>query len=127
MSSLHTTDGDGAKAFYGSVFGWRAEAFGAPEAPMTLWRLPGYAGEAAQPIPPDVVAVMAPTGDAAAAVPPHWNVNIRVDDADATVEQAADLGGRVILPALDTPGFRSAVLADPQGAVFSISQWTAGP
>jgi uncharacterized protein len=22
MSSLHTTDGEGAKAFYGSVFGW---------------------------------------------------------------------------------------------------------
>ncbi|HEX8156309.1 MAG TPA: VOC family protein, partial [Solirubrobacteraceae bacterium] len=76
MSSLHTTDGEGAKAFYGSVFGWQPEAFGAPEAPMTLWRLPGYVGEAAQPIPPDVVAVMAPTGDAAAAVPPHWNVNL---------------------------------------------------
>jgi hypothetical protein len=28
---------------------------------------------------------------------------------------------------LDTPGFRSAVLADPQGAVFSIGQLTAGP
>ena len=32
MSSLHTTDGDAAKAFYGSVFGWRPEAFGSPEA-----------------------------------------------------------------------------------------------
>jgi predicted enzyme related to lactoylglutathione lyase len=37
------------------------------------------------------------------------------------------LGGRVIAPVLDTPGFRSAVLADPQGAVFSIGQLTAGP
>lgn len=45
----------------------------------------------------------------------------------ATVEQAASLGGQVIAPAMDTPGFRSAVLADPQGAVFSISQLTAGP
>jgi uncharacterized protein len=60
-------------------------------------------------------------------VPPHWNVNLRVDDADATVERAAVLGGRVIAPALDTPGLRSAVLADPQGAVFSIGQLTAGP
>jgi hypothetical protein len=26
---------------------------------------------------------------------------------------------------VDTPGFRNAVLGDPQGAVFSISQLTA--
>jgi predicted enzyme related to lactoylglutathione lyase len=44
MSSLHTTDGDGAKASYGSVFGWKPEAFGSPETPMTLWRLPGCVG-----------------------------------------------------------------------------------
>jgi uncharacterized protein len=128
MSSLHTTDAEAAKAFYGSVFGWQPEAFGSPEAPMTLWRLPGYVGgEAQQPVPRDVVAVMAPAGDAAAAVPPHWNVNFRVDDADATVERAAGLGGHIIAPAFDTPGFRNAVVADPQGAVFSISQLTAAP
>ena len=127
MSSLHTTDGERAKAFYGSVFGWQPGTFGSPEAPMTLWRLRGYAGEEGQPIPSDVVAVMAPTGDAAAAVPPHWNVNLRVDDTDATVEQAVGLGGQVIVPPLDTPGLRSAALADPQGAVFSVSQLTAAP
>src|SRR3954471_7442946 len=70
---------------------------------------------------------MAPTGAAATAVPPHWNVNLRVDDAAATLERAAVLGGRVMVPVLDTPGFRSAVLADPQGAVFSIGQLTGVP
>jgi uncharacterized protein len=106
MSSLHTSDGEGAKAFYGSVFGWQPEAFGPPEAQMTLGRLPGYVGGEGKwaTVPSDVVAVMAPTGDAAAAVPPHWNVNLRVDDADATVEQALGLGGRVVAPVLDTPG-----------------------
>jgi hypothetical protein len=49
---------------------------------------------------------MAPTADAAAAVPPHWNVNLRVDDADATVERAAGFGGEVVAPVMDTPGFR---------------------
>jgi hypothetical protein len=74
---------------------------------MALWRLPGYVdGEGKwATVPSDVVAVMAPTGDAAA-VPPHRNVNLRVEDADATVEQAVGLGGQVIAPALDTPGFR---------------------
>jgi predicted enzyme related to lactoylglutathione lyase len=126
MSALHTTDGERAKAFYGSVFGWQPEALGPPEAPMTLWRRAGYKGEEEQPIPSDVVAVMAPTGDAAAGVPPHWNVNLRVDDTDATVEQAVGLGGHVVMAALDTPGLRSAAIADPQGAVFSISQLIAG-
>ncbi len=128
MSSLHAPDSEAAKAFYGSVFGWQPEAFGPPEAQITLWRLPGYVGgEAEQPVPRDVVAVMAPSGDAAAAVPPHWNVNLRVDDADATVERAARLDGKVLLPPHDSPGFRNAVLADPQGAVFSISQLLTGP
>lgn len=127
MSSLHTTDSGSAAAFYGSVFGWQPESSGPPGAQMTLWRLPGHVGgEPQQPVPRDVVAVMAPTGDAAAAVPPHWNVNLRVEDADATVEHAAGLGATVIVPPQDTPGFRSAAVADPQGAVFSISQPTAG-
>jgi uncharacterized protein len=128
MSSLHTTDFERAEAFYGSVFGWHSEAIGPPAAQMTLWRLRGYAcEEARQLIPRDVVAVMAPTSDAAAPIPPHWNVNFYVDGVDATVAQAIRLGGRVIVAALDTPGFRSAALADPQGAVFSISQVTVGP
>jgi predicted enzyme related to lactoylglutathione lyase len=51
---------------------------------------------------------MAPAGDeTAATVPPHWNVNLRVGDADATVEQAAGLGGQILLAPLDAPGFRA--------------------
>jgi predicted enzyme related to lactoylglutathione lyase len=128
MSSLHTTDAESAKAFYGSVFGWHPEAIGSPETQMILWRLPGYVGEETQqPIPRDVAAVMAPTGDAAAPIPPHWNVNFYVDGVDATVAHATSLGGQVIVPPLDTPGFRSAALTDPQGAAFSISQLTVSP
>jgi predicted enzyme related to lactoylglutathione lyase len=120
MSSLHVTDLETASAFYRSVFGWEPEAFG----PLTLWRLAGYGGEAQGQLPPDVVAVMAPRDDA---VPPHWNVNLRVDDADATAALATSLGGAVLAPVFDTPGFRNAILADAQGAVFSISQLTARP
>src|ERR1035437_167744 len=83
--------------------------------------------ETQQPIPRDVAAVMAPPGDAAAPIPPHWNVNFYVDGVDATVAHATSLGGQVIVPPLDTPGFRSAALTDPQGAAFSISQLTVSP
>jgi predicted enzyme related to lactoylglutathione lyase len=128
MSSLHAPEPDAAQAFYGAVFGWQPEPFGPPGSEMTLWRLPGYVGgEPDQPVPRDVVAVMAPPDDPDADVPPHWNVNFWVGDTDATVEQAARLGGKVVVPAMDTPGFRSAVLSDPRGAVFSISQLVAGP
>ncbi len=54
-------------------------------------------------------------------VPPHWNVYFNVDDVDATVAKALDLGGSVVAPAFDVPGVgRMAVLADPQGAMFNL-------
>ena len=116
MSSLHTPDPVAAGAFYAAAFGWQAESLG----PITLFRLPGYVGgHAQQTLPRDMVAVMAPPN---AAIPPHWNVNFRVDDANAISTRAAELGGSVMMPPADGGGFRSAVLADPQGAVFSVSQ-----
>jgi hypothetical protein len=128
MSLLHTSDLERAEAFYGAVFGWQATPFGAG-APFTLCRLPGYVGgEPQQPVPRDVVAVMTALGGdgPSGARRPHWSVDFWVHGADATAERAVHLGGRVVAPPRDTPGFRNAVLADPQGAVFSISELTAG-
>jgi predicted enzyme related to lactoylglutathione lyase len=128
MSSLHTPDPARASAFYEAVFGWRSEAI-APGAPITLFRLPGYVGgEPGQAIPRDVVAVMTATepGPDGPAVPPHWNVNLQVDDTDAVAAHAANLGGTVLMAPFDTPGMRSAVLLDPQGAAFSISHVASG-
>jgi uncharacterized protein len=116
MSSLHTPDPVAASAFYGAAFGWQAQPIG----PLTLFRLPGYVGgHAQQTLPRDMVAVMAPPNPD---VPPHWNVNFRIDDADAIAAKASELGGKVMMPPADGGGFRSAVISDPQGAVFSVSQ-----
>jgi len=127
MSSLHTPDPVGASAFYGAVFEWQSEAM-APGAPVTLFRLPDYAGEPGQPIPRDVVGVMTSTGGdpAAPTVPTHWNVNLRVDDTDVVAAHVAELGGTVLMAPMDTPGFRNAVLLDPSGAAFSVSQVASG-
>jgi predicted enzyme related to lactoylglutathione lyase len=115
MSMLNTSDPDAAKAFYREMFGWEAEAFG-PQ--TTLFRLPGYiGGQPEQPVPRDVVAAMM-TGDGE----PSWNVDIWVEDADATAKGALELGGTVHVAPHEIPGFRNAVIADPQGAVLSISQ-----
>ena len=47
------------------------------------------------------------------AVPPHWSINFLVRDADTVAQHAAELGGRILMEPMDTPGFRSAVIADP--------------
>jgi uncharacterized protein len=122
MSLLSTRDPDAAKAFYGAVFGWESEALG-PE--IALWRLPGYVGgEPQQPVPRDVVGVMTAVSDE---VSPQWGVDFWIDEAtDVVAAKAAQLGGAVIVPPHDTPGFRSAVLADPQGAAFSVSKLMLG-
>jgi uncharacterized protein len=117
MSILNTRDPEGAKAFYGEVFGWEMDMFGE----VALWRLPGYVGgEPKQPVPRDVIGVMAPMSEEES-TPPHWSVNFWVDDADATASKAAKLGGTTIVQPFDTEISRDAVIADPQGAVFSVS------
>ncbi len=118
MSSLSTPDLDGAKAFYGAVFGWETDTFSAGEISVTLWRLPGFeGGEPEQPVPADVIATSVPSDG-----PPQWGVDFWVDDTDATAERATELGGTAIVPPFDLPIGRTAILADPQGAAFSISR-----
>ena len=113
MSVLSTPDTEGARSFYGAVFGWETDDFG----DASLFRLPGYVGgEPSQPVPRDVIAVMS-GGDAAAWTPGFW-----VADVDGAAARAVELGGRVITPPFDNPPGRTAVLADPAGAVFTVSR-----
>ncbi|MEV6116967.1 VOC family protein [Streptomyces sp. NPDC052109] len=53
---------------------------------------------------------------------PHWQTYFEVADADATVRQVADLGGRLIRQPHDSPHGRVATVADPEGAEFSVIQ-----
>ena len=54
-------------------------------------------------------------------VPNHWHVYFAVPDADATAAQASGAGGQVAVEPFDIPTVgRSAVLMDPQGAMFSV-------
>jgi predicted enzyme related to lactoylglutathione lyase len=118
MSMLQTSDPEAAKRFYGAVFGWQTEEFDAGDFVATMWRLPGFfGGEPHQPVPRDVVATMVPGDGPAAWTPDFW-----VSDADAVVAAAAERGGSVIAPVSEGSLGKSAVLADPAGAVFSIDE-----
>ncbi len=135
FNGLNTRDADGAKSFYGSVFGWETLGFGGG---AEMWRLPGYgefleksepglrkrmAGSGAPAGFEDVVATLNPIADDQPDVPAHWSVTFAVDDADATAEKAAELGGRVVIPPFDAPWVRMTVIADPQGATFIASKF----
>jgi uncharacterized protein len=135
FNGLNTRDVQGAKSFYGSLFGW--ETLGL-EGGAQMWRLPGY-GEFLERSDPglrermteagapegfaDVVAALNPIGNDQPDVPAHWSVTFAVDDADAIADMAAQLGGQVVVPPFDAPWVRMTVITDPQGATFIASKF----
>jgi predicted enzyme related to lactoylglutathione lyase len=135
FNGLNTRDPEGAKSFYGAVFGWQALPL---PGGVAMWTMPGYGDhlEANDPGirarvaevggPPgfeDVVASINPIPDDQPDVPPHWNVTFATDDADATAAKASELGGKVIVAPFDAPWVRMTVLSDPQGATFIASKF----
>jgi predicted enzyme related to lactoylglutathione lyase len=124
MSTLVTPDPEAAVRFYGDVFGWATESFGIAGEEITMFALRGYVGgEPEQPVPRDVVATLAPPG-AAEGAPPTWSVDFWVSDPDEAARVTEEMGGQVLAEPFDIPdlGMREAVLADPQGAIFTITR-----
>lgn len=58
---------------------------------------------------------------------PYWTVYVAVDDTDATLARAGELGGTTLRPAEDTPYGRQATIADPVGARIKVVGPTATP
>ena len=135
FNGLNTRDPEGAKSFYGSLFGWQPLGLGGG---AEMWRLPGYGSFLEQSDPglgermastgapegfADVVATLNPIAADQPDVPAHWSVTFAVDDADATAARAAELGGQVVVPPFDAPWVRMSVITDPQGATFIASKF----
>jgi predicted enzyme related to lactoylglutathione lyase len=117
-NELTTRDPDGAKRFYGALFGWRASAMDFGGADYTIWHL---AGEG-EPEPRTGVGGMMPmVGEQwPADLPSHWMVYFAVADTDSSSSRSEALGGTVAVAPFDSPAGRIAVLNDPLGAVFSV-------
>ena len=145
-SDLTTSDAEGAKAFYGAIFGWAADPvdFGGGDADGAsfMWRLPGY-GEFLAIRDPDIKTrhaepwvpagfsdaigwMTVPAGPPSETEPPgrtpRWTVTFSVDGTDAVVERAVQLGATVVSPPTDHGGgvVRVAGIRDPQGAEFIV-------
>ncbi|MDP2710733.1 MAG: VOC family protein [Solirubrobacteraceae bacterium] len=139
-SDLKTRDVDGAKAFYGAVFGWEPSTVQFGELEAVMWRRPGY-GDALAPLDPGIRDrhddAGVPVGFADAIgwlmemtsdefpddAPPHWAVTFAVDGTDEVADRAAQLGGTVVVAPFDIGPTRLATLRDPQGATFSVSSY----
>jgi uncharacterized protein len=142
FNGLNTRDIEGARSFYGSVFGWQTGAIGGG---AEGWTLPGYGDWLEREHHPDlrrqmadagapegfedVVASIIPIADDQPDTPAHWSVTFAVDDADATAAKATELGGTLIVPPFDAPWststytIRITVIGDPQGATFIASKF----
>ncbi|MFI8090409.1 VOC family protein [Streptomyces sp. NPDC086080] len=53
---------------------------------------------------------------------PHWTTYFAVADAEDAVERVLRLGGQVLTPPHDADHGRAALVADPQGARFAVTQ-----
>jgi predicted enzyme related to lactoylglutathione lyase len=142
FNGLNTRDVEGARSFYGSVFGWQTAGIGGG---AEGWILPGYGdwlerehhpelrqqmAEAGAPAGfENVVGSIIPIADDQPDTPPHWSVTFATADADATAAKATELGGRVIVPPFDAPWstdtytIRITVIGDPQGVTFTASKF----
>jgi len=129
FSDLHTADPAAAARFYEGLLGWRVVDQG--------WgvaiQVPGYGDHLEATVDPDIRSrqASAPEGfedviggiaPAEEGEPTHWHVTFTVADRDTSAELAEKLGGQVLGTGEDD-WTRTALVRDPQGAWFTISQF----
>jgi predicted enzyme related to lactoylglutathione lyase len=132
FSDLHTHDRDAAMAFYTPVFGWRATDL--EQGAGTMLQVPGYGDHLAATVDPgiyerqasapagfaDVIGGLVITGPGE---PARWHVTFTVADRDDRAATAEQLGATIVTSS-DDLWTKNALVRDPQGAEFTVSQFT---
>lgn len=112
--NMSTTDVDAAKRFYAALLGWAFDDRPTDGGTFSMARR--YDANVAALYPRD-------ERERAHGPPSHWNNYISVDDADRCAARARELGGTILDDPFDvTDAGRTAVIADPTGAVFWVWQ-----
>ena len=108
-AELATSDAEGAKAFYSSVFAW-----GYDDNPIGDGQVYSMARRDGK-----VVAALFGSDQ-----PPHWNCYVTVDSVDEATARAGELGAGVVAEPFDVMDVgRMSVIADPTGAALCL--WEA--
>jgi predicted enzyme related to lactoylglutathione lyase len=111
-NEFESRDPEGAKRFYGAVFGWEFTDHDMGEMTYTEWQVEGKA-----------VGGMADIkGRVPDEVPAHWMVYFGSVDTDEAVDKIKELGGQVMFGPVDIPAGRFAMVTDPHGAAFAVMQ-----
>lgn len=114
-NELGTRNAAAAKKFYSAMFGWQTHDDSTPMGVYTLLRLDGQ----------DIGGLYELNGPQFEGVPSHWMPYVATADCNATTEKIRGLGGQVLMGPMDVPEVgRMTVAQDPQGAAFSIMQFT---
>ena len=90
-NNLLTRDIEGAKDFYGKVFGWTAEHNDEAPPNVLMWQVEG------QRWPEGMGGLMGITDDLPAEMPAHWQVYFIVDNADEAIAKAESNGAEARL------------------------------
>lgn len=112
-NKLVTTDQKASGAFFSALFGWSCKEVDAGTfGTYTLFQKDGR----------DVAGMMDPTSDTPGEGS-YWHAYMAVADVDACADQAATLGGTVVVVPHDVPDVgRVCVIADPTGALAHLMQ-----
>ncbi len=109
-TELSTRDQEASYAFYRSVFGWEPEV--TPD--YTEFQLGSRSVAGCMDLPADLPS----------SVPSFWMPYFAVADPAAKAQEAGGLGGTVIVPYLEFPGGRCAIVHDPHGSAFGLLHLT---
>jgi predicted enzyme related to lactoylglutathione lyase len=113
---LITTDQNAAFAFYNEIFGWE-RMLDHDMGPMGIYLIFGRNGQQLGGIFNKPKSLP---------IPPTFLYYIQVDDLDAALSRAKNLGAKVINGPMEVPGgARIVQLTDPQGAAFALHEKAA--
>jgi predicted enzyme related to lactoylglutathione lyase len=105
-AEIRSADPDATRAFFAELFGWSYSDGAYPGYTFVDTGADGALPTAISPLQGDGDAVLFFVG---------------VDDVEAALAQAEQLGGRIVQPAQTVPGVTFGVLADPLGHLVGVA------
>jgi len=113
-NELMTRDSDASSKFYTALFGWTSEDMDMGGFTYTMFKTGGRAVGGMIVLPPE-----------AESMPVMWMGYVTVQNLEASVAKAGELGAKVLKEITAIEMGRFAILADPQGAVIGLWQFAS--
>ena len=105
-AEIRSADPDATRTFFGELFGWTYSDGAFPGYTFVDTGVEGALPTAISPLQGDGDAVLFFVG---------------VQDVEATLARAGELGGRIVQPAQQVPGVTFGVFADAQGHLVGVA------